>query len=278
MNEARHPAENLVALDRYPINALTSKSGKSFLNRCRAELAVNGCCNLHGFLRPQAVASLLSESNAWEANAYQKSLNRNPYHGEDDPSLPPGHPLRHFELYKASQLAYDQIPPSSLLDQLYRWDVLTRFIAAVLDRKTLYRMADPFQAVNIVWQHPGGNSSAHFDHSDFTITLLLQAPESGGDFEFVPNIRSQHNECYEDVQRVLQGDRSRVCTLDREPGTLTFFFGRNSLHWVTAVDSGRRATAIFCYTEQADIIADNQENLQVYGPRIEPLLGHIHPR
>jgi hypothetical protein len=278
MNAEKQLVENLIALDRYPVNALTSKAGKAFVNRCRDQLAANGCCNLNGFLRPEAVSSLVAESNAWEAVAYQKSIYRNPYHGVDDPSLPPHHPERQFNLYKASQLAYDQIPAASLLDQLYRWDGLTRFIATVLDRKNLYRMADPFQAVNIVWQNPGENSSAHFDHSDFTITLLLQAPESGGDFEFVPNIRSQNNECYEEVQRVLEGDRSRVCTLAREPGTLTFFFGRNSLHWVTSVDRGKRATAIFCYTEKPDVIENDQVNLQVYGPRIEPLLGHIQPR
>jgi len=278
MKATKQDVENLIALDRYPVNALTSKGGKAFLNQCRDQLAANGCCNLNGFLRPEAVSSLLSESNAWEAVAYRKSIYRNPYHGGDDPSLPLHHPARQFNLYKASQLAYDQIPVSSLLDQLYRWDGLTQFIGAVLDRKNLYRMADPFQAVNIVWQNPGENSSAHFDHSDFTITLLLQAPESGGDFEFVPNVRSQDNERYEEVQRVLEGDRSRICTLAREPGTLTFFFGRNSLHWVTPVKKGRRATAIFCYTEKAGVIENDQVNLQVYGPRIEPLLGHIQPR
>ena len=278
MKETKFDAENLVALERYPIDDLESSTGQAFLNQCRSELATSGCCNLNGFLHPQAVSALVTESNAWEADAYEKSIHRNPYHGEDDPSLPPNHPARQFNLYKASQLAYDQIPASSLLDRFYQWEGLTRFIAAVLDLKTLYRMADPFQAVNIVWQYPGGNSSAHFDHGDFTITLLLQAPEAGGDFEFVPNIRSRDNECYDDVQRVLEGDRSRVCTAEREPGTLTFFLGRNSLHWVTPVTSGRRATAIFCYSEEPGLIGKDQENLQVYGPRIEPLLGHTQPR
>jgi hypothetical protein len=76
MNETRHPAENLVALDRYPINALASKSGKSFLDRCQTELATNGYCNLKGFLRPQAVSSLISESDAWEAIALSSPWRR----------------------------------------------------------------------------------------------------------------------------------------------------------------------------------------------------------
>jgi hypothetical protein len=278
MKETRLGAENLVALERYPIDDLESVSGQAFLSQCRAQLTTNGCCNLNGFLRPEAVSALAAESNAWEADAYEKSIYRNPYHGKDDPSLPPSHPARQFNLYQASQLAYDQIPETSLLDQFYQWDGLTRFVAAVLERKNLYRMADPFQAVNIVWQYPGGNSSAHFDHGDFTITLLLQAAESGGDFEFVANIRSRDDECYDDIQRVLEGDRSRVCTTEREPGTLTFFLGRNALHWVTPITRGRRATVIFCYTENLNVIATDQENLQVYGPRIEPLLGHIRPR
>ena len=86
MKETKFGAESLVALERYLIDDLESSCGKAFLNQCRSELATNGCCNLNGFLRPQAVSALGTESNDWEADAYEKSIQRNPYHGEDDPS------------------------------------------------------------------------------------------------------------------------------------------------------------------------------------------------
>ena len=269
-----HPAAaDLVALDRYPIHDLGGERGRTLLADSRAQLDATNGCNFPGFVRPEAAAALAREAAPWTAGAYEKSSKRNPYSGVDDPSRPADHPVRRFLTYATLQLAYDQIPSTSQIDRLYRWDVLTRFIAAVLGHEVLYRMADPFQALNLIWQRPGESSPPHFDHNDFTVSLLLEASQAGGEFEFAPDLRTRDDEHFDEVQRVLDGDRSRVQRMRREPGTLTIFRGRDSLHWVTPVRAGRRASAIMCYDQRPDCIDSDEVNLLVYGPRIRSLLA-----
>lgn len=264
----------LIDLQRYPILDLESDRGRKFLDRCARQLDDTNACNLPGFLKASAARELVEESEPWCAVAYEKDVTRNPYTSAEDRWLSRQHPNRRFARYTALQLAYDQIPPQSLIDRLYRWPGMIDFVAAVLGHDELFLMADPFQALNIVWLRPGENSSPHFDHHHYTITLLLEEPLSGGEFEFVPDLRSTDDECYDDVIRVLDGDRSRVRRLHREAGTLTLFRGRNSLHWVTTVERGQRASAILCYDQRPNFVDADAVNVMIYGNRIKPLLGH----
>jgi hypothetical protein len=91
------------------------------------------------------------------------------------------------------QVATDLIPPDAAIKQLYQWDGLTKFIAAATGAQTLYRSADRFQALNISVMDEGGRQQWHCDTNEVAITLLLQAPEAGGEFEYVPLIRSPEN-------------------------------------------------------------------------------------
>ena len=268
----------LIDLQRYPVHELASDRGQKFLHQCRRELDHTNACNVPGFLDAAAARELVAESEPWCAVAYEKDVTRNPYTSKEDLSLPSEHPNRRFARYKARQLAYDQVPPDALIDRLYRWSGLINFVAAVLGHDELFLMADPFQALNVVWMRAGENSSPHFDHHDYTITLLLEAPRRGGESEFVPDLRSSDDECYDHVTRVLDGDCSRVRLLERGAGTLTLFRGRDSLHWVTPVEQGRRTTAILCYDQRPDFVDADAVNLMIYGDRIKPLLGRAPPR
>jgi len=44
----------------------------------------------------------------------------------------------------------------------------------------------------------------HFDGADSVVTLMLQAPTAGGQFEYVPMLRSADDENQEGVRRPLQ--------------------------------------------------------------------------
>ena len=70
---------------------------------------------------------------------------------------------------------------------------------------------------------PGQRFNWNFDTNEFTITTLLQAAESGGKFEYVPNLRSPDNECIEEVKKVLSGNHNRVKQLELKAGDLQFF-------------------------------------------------------
>ena len=45
----------------------------------------------------------------------------------------------------------------------------------------------------------------HFDGNDFTVSILVQQAEQGGDFEYVPNIRTSDDENFEGVNKILNG-------------------------------------------------------------------------
>ena len=60
--------------------------------------------------------------------------------------------------------------------------------------------------------------------------------DKGGVFEYCPNIREPGNENFEEVQKVIAGDRTRVRQLKLEPGDLQIFKGRFTLHRVTKVE------------------------------------------
>ena len=65
---------------------------------------------------------------------------------------------------------------------------------------------------------------------------MIQKPEKGGIFEYCPNIREPGNENFDEVKKVLNGDRTRVKQLKLEPGDLQIFKGRFTLHRVTEVE------------------------------------------
>jgi hypothetical protein len=65
----------------------------------------------------------------------------------------------------------------------------------------------------------------HFDTNNFTVTLAIQNAESGGAFEYAPNIRVD-GENFEEVARVLAGTSDKVRSLNMEPGDLQLFLRR----------------------------------------------------
>lgn len=264
----------LIDLDRFPIDALDTEKGQRFLAACQAEIAETGACNLKGFIRPDAVRALAAEAVALETQAFRKDKVRNAYFTRDDPTLPADHPLRAFFPLKMAQLAHDLIPETALVDRLYRTDALTDFIRRVLGKETLYRMADPFQALNLTYLKAGDLQPWHYDHGEFTVTLLLQAAESGGDFEYAPRIRTPEDENFPAVQRLFAGTYEDVRMLARDAGTLTIFRGMYAMHRVSEVKGPKsRITAIFSYDSRPDRFATDEVNISIYGPRVAEVLS-----
>ena len=69
-----------------------------------------------------------------------------------------------------------------------------------------------------------------------TVTLMLQAPEAGGAFEMVPNVRSDSDPNHDYLRAVVQGERPQdIVEVAREPGSLYIFRGSNSVHRVSPV-------------------------------------------
>ncbi|MSP82931.1 MAG: hypothetical protein EXQ94_08360 [Alphaproteobacteria bacterium] len=261
-------------LDRFPVHDLDGPRGRALLADCQTGLATQGAANLPAFLSTESVASLAAEARALETLAYAKNTRRNAYFTPDDPSLPQDHPLRRFFPIVISQVAGDVLPPASHLAQLYASDLLKEFVRRALGLPRLFRRADVFQNVNLVFIPPGGVQPWHYDQNQFTITLLLQPPGEGGDFEFVPNLRTATEPSYDGVARLFRGEHPGVVRLPRPAGTLTLFRGEHAMHRVSPVAGTRpRITAILTYDEEPGQWATDAENTMIYGPRVRDIMA-----
>ena len=233
-----------------------------------------GWCNLDGFIRADALTALEDESSNLLPGAEVLTIKRNIYQGAIDPSLPEDDPRRREYTHVATQLADDQIPADTLIQQLYQSEILTEFVRRAQKKPVLYRCADEFQALNVVALHPGSWHAWHYDTTECTVTLLLKAAESGGDFAFLPNSRTDESEDREAVDRLLEGDMSHAQKFDRGAGTFTLFRGGYSLHGVTEVFGATpRITAIMTYDEHEGRVISDDINVRIYGKRIEKILS-----
>ena len=118
---------------------------------------------------------------------------------------------------------------------------------------------------------PEGILPWHFESCEFTLSLMIQKPDKGGIFEYCPNIRVPGNENFEEVKKVLDGDRSRIRQLKLEPGDLQIFKGRFTLHRVTKVEEYKsRYMYIPDYVLDPLIVNTPEHSTEIYG-KVLPL-------
>ena len=155
---------------------------------------------------------------------------------EENPELFQNLLKRNFMKRYNGYLNSDCFPKSSEMKYLYETEELLKFVSACLGVSPIYRWADPLacHAYNVM--KPDGILPWHFDSCEFTLSLMIKKPEKGGIFEYCPNIREPGNENFDEVKKVLEGDRTRVRQLKLEPGDLQIFKGRFTLHRVTKVE------------------------------------------
>lgn len=257
---------NGVRLDLYPIHELKNTTCRRLVARCRTALDAVGCCSLPGFLTPAALEAMTALSREVAAEAYISKIRTNVYFGTDDPALPANHPRRMFMDRSSAFVPADAIRAGSVQRRLYDWPPFLPFIAACLGEERLHKYADPVADTILNVVGPGEEFPWHFDTNDFSVSVLTQAAEAGGRFEFAPNVRSARDENYDGVRRVLEGEREGVLSLDLAPGDLQIFKGRYSLHRVTEVGGARpRYTAIFSYAREPGMIGRVERTRQLYG-------------
>jgi predicted 2-oxoglutarate/Fe(II)-dependent dioxygenase YbiX len=119
----------------------------------------------------------------------------------------------------------------------------------------IYPYDDDLSSINIHFAQEGRELGWHFDNSSFAVTLLLQAPEAGGRFEYVAEVRNADagEMGFDAVDQILAGSSTVDC-LHFDPGDLVLFRGRNSIHRVTPT-RGRitRMLVVFAFNDQPGI-------------------------
>ncbi len=240
----------------------------------RSQLAEFGAAELSGFVSPDGVARLVEDADALVQRSHRSSGQGTAYLEVPDFSLPDTHPRLTWGEYSVGAVAYDVIPRTSPLRRLYEWAPMMALIADILDRGPLFPYADPFGALNLSIMGSGDQLQWHFDQTDFVVSLAIQSPTSGGDFELAPRIRRPDDECYDDVARVLGDDRTSILTLVMSPGTLLIFEGRYSLHRVSPISGSRlRYVGLLAYDTKPGTVGSELLRNDRYGrskPFAEP--------
>lgn len=266
-----HPTEpwSYVDLERYPILDLTAEPARALVAECREQLAGDGCCELPGFLRPEATELMVKESDTLVPQSHHARGPITPYLEIPDPKWPEGHARRGFGLSSLAAIAYDLFPREHALRRLYEWDGLLRFLEAALGVPKLHRYADPMSALNVAVMKEGDALFWHFDQCDFVTSIALRDASEGGDFEYAPNLRSADDERYPVVKALLAGSREQVRHVPMTPGTLLLFRGRHSIHQVTPCHGPvSRLVALLAYDEKEGVLGSDLLRMARYGRTI----------
>ncbi len=149
---------------------------------------------------------------------------------------------------------------------IYEWAPLIIFIAATMEKQALYPMRDWLARANVMTYRDGEALNWHFDRSEFTTTLLLQAPDKGGEFVYRSDLRTADDPNYDGVAKLLRGQDPDVKTMNVSPGTLNVFRGRNTAHKVNTVKGAKdRIISVFTYYDKPGVMFTREEQLGFYG-------------
>jgi len=264
----RYRIDELVDFEVYPLDEPQSPKYKSAVIDARAQLGNDGCAVMKNLLRQSAVKTISEEIVQRKSSTHFSTSSMNPYfHSTKNPEFPDHHPVNTFIERSSGFIPGDSWDSSLAIDALFRSEHLTGFIRDALETNAVHCYADPLAGLTANILEPGQQFAWHFDTNEFAVTAMIDEADQGGLFQYVPMIRNPDDECFDKIQKVLDGDMSEVKTLELHAGDLQIFRGRHSLHRVTRVPrtSRPRHAAIFAYTAEPGVIGRVERTRQLFG-------------
>lgn len=251
----------IVNLQTYPI------SDPAFRAACKAEFDKDGVFVMPDFVLPEAISSIRDEGEANRDKVYGKAEQHTVYLSKPDDAYDADHPRNRLVTSSKGCITDDLMPDTSALRALYDDATFRSFLCDVLGEEALHEYADPLSSINLHFHEKGQELGWHFDNSSFSITLMVQSPEAGGQFEYVTAVRdADRGEMgFEDVARILDGELP-VKSMEAEAGTLVFFRGRNSIHRVAPNAGDRtRMLAVLAYNAEPGVSLSESARMTFYG-------------
>ena len=267
---ANWPIEQIVDLQRYPIDQLDSERGQRLIEDCRRAFVDDVCCELPNFIRPQALQAVIDDVERRESNAFRSARHRSAYgfyspvHGGE---LQTDDSAAHMtpQWREVCYLAYDEFDESSVLHRLYESPLVTEFAARVLALESVHHVADALMAAPISLHYSGCQLGWHCDTQEFTITVMFRPSQRGGVFEYMP-LAGAGEANFERVPKVFAGDREEVRQVEIQPGSIMLFRGANTLHRVTPSQTDKpRILSVFHLEKTPGRVYDDQFKLDVFG-------------
>ena len=251
----------VIDLDSFPLGS------KKFRMECKRTIDETGVLVLRGFVKPAATAAIQSEGKQHQHLAYYTVNDHNIYLTQSDSDFPPDHPRNRLVASSKGCITDDQIPADSALRTLYHAREFREFICAVLGESELHEYADTMSSINLHYAGEGQELGWHFDNSSFAITLMIQNPKGGGEFEYVKDVRDADagDMNFDLAAKVLDGEVA-VEKLAMDPGALVLFRGRNSMHRVTPSAGDRtRMLVVLAYNTQPGVSLSESARMTFYG-------------
>ena len=258
----------LMNLEKYPIDQLGSEQYTSLVAACREQLSKKNLINIEGFLTESGTAQLCREIEGQMPQAFHSVSSKNPtftttYEALNDEQL-----LNYPGVTDRYSLARHQLL-DSLLDELYQYPPLRRFVRDVLALDEIYLHEDPSNALVVQLYKTGGGIAWHFDRALFSTILNLGETEQGGTFECVPDLRTADDPCFADVRDVMLGKSKRVERYAVKAGSFTIMLGRYTMHRVTEVlGQTPRVSVVLSYEDKPDVKLDYATRKQFFGPTV----------
>ena len=251
----------VVCLDQYPLD------NEQFRSSCRSSLDHDGLLILPEFLTADALQSVCAEANEKQKIAYFCVQEHNVYLTPPEPAFAADHPRNREIVSSKGCITDDQVSPESALRVLYNASLFRDFLCVVLNVPALYEYADPLSSINIHYASERQELGWHFDNSSFAITLMIQEPERGGEFQFIRALRNSDRDemNFNAVVNVLDGECSPD-TLNMQAGTLVLFRGRDAIHRVTPVRGNKTRMLVgFAYNSGPGIALSESARMTFFG-------------
>ena len=182
--------ERIINYSKYPITEPNSAIFVEVIKRARHELNEKGIALLPDFMLPSALKETITDTEQVLPKAFRGISDHNVYLEDcKEEKLEPNRPSQIISRSSKSCVTHDQIKASTPLNNLYMSQAMTDFVRLLLQREVLYRTADPLGALNVHVYKERDQLNWHFDRGEFAVTLLLQSPEGGGHFQYIPSTR-----------------------------------------------------------------------------------------
>jgi hypothetical protein len=259
------PLSDIVDLNRYPLADPNGRAYAILKAEKQRDWQQRGAFSLPGLIQPEQVTKATAEIlEPMESLSYRHRHAHNIYFTDDTDGIPGDIADRSLTTSHRT-LTCDQLQ-GTIIRYLYEWPNLCDFIREVLNLPALYPMADPMAGLNVMAYGDGDCLNWHFDRAEFAVTILLQAPDQGGQFEYHRALRSAEDPNYPGVRKLLAGEDSDIHQSLAQPGTMTVFAGYGSAHRVAPVLGPKaRIMAVLSYMEEPDYFYSEEDRLRFYG-------------
>lgn len=264
----RGAIDDLVDVDRYPIDRPANDSWQELAADVHEQLADAGCATLPGFLRGEALGRLASELRSLADHVPILDHAASVYARTDlERQLPADDPRRVRLTWHAGHVTRDMLPPFSVAQRLYVSPQFKAFVAAAVGKRRVFEYADPLAGLVATILPPGGRYPWHYDTNEYVVTIMVNRPQSGGRFEYHRDLRRPGEENLDGLGAILAGrPATPPRVVDPAPGDLQLFLGRYSLHRVTEVDGPNpRHVLVLSYAGQPGVIGPVDRTRSVYG-------------